>query len=57
VLLGIAIGVVVGGIVGALLSIPILAFTKAFVQELGHVPADEPTAQGDEATNAQARAG
>ena len=41
VLLAIAIGVIVGGIVGALLSIPILAFTKAFVQELRSLPHDE----------------
>jgi predicted PurR-regulated permease PerM len=34
VLLGIAIGVVVGGIVGALMSIPLLAFAKAFIQHL-----------------------
>ena len=35
VLLGIAIGVIVGGIVGALMSIPILAFAKTFIQYLG----------------------
>ena len=34
VLLGIAIGVIVGGIVGALMSIPLLAFAKTFVQYL-----------------------
>jgi predicted PurR-regulated permease PerM len=34
VLLGIAIGVIIGGIVGALMSIPILAFAKTFVQYL-----------------------
>jgi predicted PurR-regulated permease PerM len=32
VLMGIAIGVVVGGIVGALMSVPLLAFAKTFVQ-------------------------
>ena len=41
VLLGIAIGVIVGGIVGALLSIPILAFAKSFIQELRHLPGDD----------------
>ena len=41
VLLGIAIGVIVGGIVGALLSIPILAFAKSFIQELHRVPGGE----------------
>lgn len=41
VLLGIAVGIIVGGIVGALLSIPILAFTKSFIQELQRVPGDE----------------
>lgn len=34
VLLGIAIGVVTAGIVGALMSIPLLAFSKSFVQSL-----------------------
>ncbi|MGI8456956.1 MAG: AI-2E family transporter [Propionibacteriaceae bacterium] len=34
VLLGIAIGVIVAGIVGALMSIPILAFSKTFVADL-----------------------
>jgi predicted PurR-regulated permease PerM len=34
VLIGIAIGVIIGGIVGALMSIPILAFAKTFVQYL-----------------------
>lgn len=34
VLLGIAIGVIVGGIVGALMSIPLLAFAKTFIQYL-----------------------
>ena len=42
VLLGIAVGIIVGGIVGALVSIPILAFTKAFIQELRQLPADQP---------------
>ena len=40
VLLGIAVGIIVGGIVGALISIPILAFTKSFVQELAGVQDD-----------------
>lgn len=34
VLLAIAIGIIVGGIVGALLSVPLLAFSKSFVQHL-----------------------
>lgn len=34
VLLGIAVGVIVGGIVGALMSIPLLAFSKRFVQDM-----------------------
>jgi putative heme transporter len=34
VIFGIAIGVIVGGIVGALMSIPLLAFTKTFIAEL-----------------------
>lgn len=34
VLLGIAVGVIVGGIVGALMSIPLLAFAKTFIQYL-----------------------
>lgn len=34
VLLAIAIGIITGGIVGALLAVPILAFTKSFVQHL-----------------------
>jgi putative heme transporter len=41
VLLGLAVGIIVGGIVGALLSIPILAFSKAFIQELRQLPGDE----------------
>ena len=53
VLLGIAIGVVVGGIVGALLSIPILAFSKAFIQDLRELPHDEPVVMAEK----QARAG
>jgi len=40
VLLGIAVGIIVGGIVGALMSIPILAFTKSFVQELASMNED-----------------
>ncbi len=46
VLIGIAIGVILGGIVGALMSIPVLAFAKTFVQGLsrysqasGHIAA------------------
>ena len=34
VLLAIAIGIIVGGIVGALMAVPILAFTKSFIQYL-----------------------
>ena len=34
VLLAIAIGIIVGGIVGALLAVPLLAFTKSFIQYL-----------------------
>jgi predicted PurR-regulated permease PerM len=46
VLLGIAVGIIVGGIVGALMSIPILAFTKSFVQELASMNEDVvPTAK------------
>ena len=41
VLLGIAIGVIVGGIVGALMSIPLLAFAKTFVQYLASHPDDD----------------
>jgi predicted PurR-regulated permease PerM len=37
VILGIAFGIVVGGIVGALIAVPILAFGKAFVQQLAGV--------------------
>jgi putative heme transporter len=37
VILAIAIGIVVGGIVGALIAVPILAFGKAFVQQLAGV--------------------
>jgi predicted PurR-regulated permease PerM len=40
VLLGIAIGLIVGGIVGALLSIPVLAFSKSFVQDLSSMHDD-----------------
>jgi predicted PurR-regulated permease PerM len=37
VLLAIAAGIIVGGIVGALLAVPLLAFTKSFIQYLhGH---------------------
>jgi len=45
VLLAIAVGIVVAGIVGALLAVPLLAFTKAFIQYLhGHpIP---PTEEG-----------
>ena len=34
VLLAIAIGITVGGIVGALMAVPLLAFTKSFIQYL-----------------------
>ncbi len=34
VIFAIAIGIIVGGIVGALMAVPILAFTKTFVQQL-----------------------
>ena len=34
VLLSIAIGITVGGIVGALMAVPLLAFTKSFIQYL-----------------------
>ncbi len=34
VILGIAIGIVIGGIVGALIAVPIIAFSKTFVQDL-----------------------
>ena len=42
VLLAIAIGIIVAGIVGALVAVPILAFTKSFVQYLRGAP--EPAA-------------
>lgn len=38
VLLAIAIGIIVGGIVGALIAVPVLAFTKSFVQYLMGAP-------------------
>ena len=38
VLLGIAVGIIVGGIVGALMSIPVLAFSKSFIQDLSRMP-------------------
>jgi predicted PurR-regulated permease PerM len=34
VILAIAIGIIVGGIIGALLAVPLLAFSKTFVQHL-----------------------
>ncbi len=34
VLLAIAIGIIIGGIVGALMAVPLLAFTKSFIQYL-----------------------
>jgi predicted PurR-regulated permease PerM len=40
VLLGIAIGFIVGGIVGALLSIPVLAFLKSFIQDVARMHDD-----------------
>ncbi len=52
VLLGIAIGVIVGGIIGALLSIPILAFTKAFIQELRQLPHDEAVVMAEKEASA-----
>ncbi|MCW2802966.1 MAG: hypothetical protein JWN06_1183 [Propionibacteriaceae bacterium] len=51
VLIGIAIGVIVAGIVGALVSIPVLAFAKTFVQGLTRYhdhPLDSPVVQADE---------
>lgn len=42
VLLAIAVGIIIGGIVGALIAVPILAFTKSFVQYL--MGASEPAA-------------
>lgn len=42
VLLGIAIGIILGGVVGALISIPLLAFSKSFIQELTARQAAEP---------------
>ncbi|HEX8487711.1 MAG TPA: AI-2E family transporter [Propionibacteriaceae bacterium] len=42
VLLGIAIGLILGGVVGALLSIPILAFSKSFIQDLARMQDDGP---------------
>ncbi len=44
VLLAIAIGIVVGGIVGALMAVPLLAFSKAFIQYLVN-QADPPMAR------------
>lgn len=44
VLLAIAIGIILGGIVGALVAVPILAFTKSFVQYL-HGAVDPPLAR------------
>ncbi|MBA3527994.1 MAG: AI-2E family transporter [Propionibacteriaceae bacterium] len=46
VLLGIAVGIILGGIVGALMSIPILAFAKAFVQNLAHAPGERAVGEG-----------
>jgi predicted PurR-regulated permease PerM len=40
VLLGIAAGIIVGGIVGALMSIPLMAFTKSFIQDLSRMHDD-----------------
>ncbi len=50
VLLGIAIGVVVAGIVGALMSIPLLAFFKTFIQSL--VQGDAPPVEEQAAAEA-----
>ncbi len=44
VLLAIATGIVVGGIVGALMAVPLLAFSKAFIQYLAN-QADPPMAK------------
>ena len=33
-MLAIAIGIIAGGIVGALMAVPLLAFTKSFIQHL-----------------------
>ena len=44
VLLAIAIGIIVAGIVGALLAVPLLAFTKSFIQYL-HGAAEPPMAR------------
>ena len=33
-IIAIAIGIILGGIVGALLAVPVLAFSKTFVQYL-----------------------
>jgi putative heme transporter len=41
VLLAIAIGIIVAGIVGALMAVPLLAFTKSFIQYL-HGAAEPP---------------
>ncbi|MET1005039.1 MAG: AI-2E family transporter [Propionibacteriaceae bacterium] len=40
VLIGIAVGIIVGGIVGALMSIPLLAFSKSFIQDLTRMHED-----------------
>ncbi len=45
VLLAIAIGIILGGIVGALLAVPILAFTKTFVQNLSTVARNPSTSE------------
>ena len=44
VLLAIAIGIIVAGIVGALMAVPLLAFTKSFIQYL-HGAVDPPLAR------------
>jgi predicted PurR-regulated permease PerM len=44
VLLAIAIGIIVAGIVGALMAVPLLAFTKSFIQYL-HGAAEPPLAR------------
>ena len=46
VLLGIAVGIIVAGVVGALVSVPILAFAKTFVQELYRQSADAAPSSG-----------
>ena len=46
VLLGITAGAIISGILGALLAIPVLAFTVAFVNSLRH-PDRSPSPEAD----------